>query len=356
MNFLYNSKNSIHCNSSVVKFNTLRLSCKKIKFIFIRYTTIIIYQEFCRLSRKGIEKMQFMEICQLYMREKKLQGVKTSTLSNYAYTMESLFSVALLKDLSENSLYDFIENLNFKFSRKTVIDKVNLLNDILKFAYEKGFIPNNIILPVPAPLRQKIQIFHEQDQQTLQIYLINKLDYFHFGILLTLFTGLRIGELSALKKGDIVQGVISIDKSMQRIKNFNHKIPSKTRLIIDRPKTEHSIRKIPMIEGLHPFFEELYSPLPSDSYVLTGTTSYIEPRTIERRYKKILEETEITYKVFHTLRHTFATNCIKSGMDIKTLSEILGHASVKITLERYVHPDMEMKKQAIKKLDMLKRS
>lgn len=297
-----------------------------------------------------------MEICSLYMREKKLQGVKTSTLSNYAYTMENLFSVSLLKDLSENSLYEFIENLNCKLSRKTVIDKINLLNDILKFAYEKALIPNNIVLPVPTPFRQQIHIYNEQEQQNLQVYLINNINYFHFGILLTLFTGLRIGELSALKKGDIEQGIITIDKSIQRIKNFNKTVPSKTLLVIDKPKTKHSIRKIPMIEGLNQFFHQLYSLLPSDSYILTGTQSYIEPRTIERRYKKILEKTGIQFKVFHTLRHTFATNCIKSGMDIKTLSEILGHASIKVTLERYVHPDMEMKKQAIKKLDMIKRS
>ncbi len=305
--------------------------------------------------KEGTKKMQFSEICSLYLREKRLEGVKVSTLSNYTYTIESLF-LPYLTNLSEANFYRLIEYLLENFARKTMIDKIILLNDILRFAYNKKLILETITLPVPKENRKKIEIFNDSEKDILQGYLIRHLDFFHFGVLLCLFTGLRVGELAALQKKHIQNGLVTIKQTLQRVKNFNHESNKKTVILIDAPKTHCSMREIPLLDDLSIIFENLYSNLESDCYILTGTRDYMEPRTIERRYKSLLEGIGINYKVFHTLRHTFATNCVKAGIDIKTLSEILGHASVKITLERYVHSDVEMKREAMKKLGIAKLS
>ena len=87
-----------------------------------------------------------------------------------------------------------------------------------------------------------------------------------------------------------------------------------------------------------------------ECYLLTGAENYIDPRTFYGKYRRFLEECGIGPYNYHALRHTFATRCVESGADIKSLSEILGHADVSVTLGRYVHPSMEQKKQTIEKM------
>ena len=90
-----------------------------------------------------------------------------------------------------------------------------------------------------------------------------------------------------------------------------------------------------------------------DIYVITGTDYFMEPRTCLDKYKKILKTTGINDYTFHALRHTFATRCVEMGFDIKSLSEILGHANINVTLQRYVHPSMEMKRRQMERLKPL---
>lgn len=158
------------------------------------------------------------------------------------------------------------------------------------------------------------------------------------GILLCLYTGLRIGEICALKWEDIdlVNQVIHVKKTLQRIKNPNAITP-KTIVIIDEPKSAKSIRDIPIPTFMLPQIAKLKRNVSSDRYFLTCSSNYTEPRTYQYKYKTFLKHIGVPYKNFHVLRHTFATQCIRLGIDVKTVSELLGHASVKITLERYVH-------------------
>ena len=124
--------------------------------------------------------------------------------------------------------------------------------------------------------------------------------------------------------------------------------PTKTKILISEPKSQCSIREIPITKTLRGFLE-LYQN--EKGYVLTGKENkFIEPRTMQNRYKVILETCGISNANFHTLRHTFATRCIEVGFDVKSLSEILGHANVNITLNRYVHPSMAMKQKNMDKL------
>ncbi len=164
---------------------------------------------------------------------------------------------------------------------------------------------------------------------------------------------LRKDEICALKWEDIsfVDNCIYIKKTMQRVQ-VNGKSDHKTKIIITCPKSNCSFRIIPIPKVLLIYLKEFQNK--SDSYLLTGDANkIIEPRTMQNRFKSILEKLKIEPANYHSLRHTFATRCVELGFDVKSLSEILGHASINITLNRYVHPSMELKQKNMNKLSCL---
>ncbi len=170
------------------------------------------------------------------------------------------------------------------------------------------------------------------------------------GILTALHTGIRIGELCALtwKDVDFDEGVLHIRKSLQRIKCSDGQ-KNKTKMILSTPKTVDSIRDIPIPPILLPVL--LSCRKHPDEPVIGGVKSlWIEPRTLQYRFKRILKECDLEYFNFHMLRHAFATRCIEKGFDIKSLSEILGHSNIQITLNLYVHSSLKQKKQLMSML------
>lgn len=139
---------------------------------------------------------------------------------------------------------------------------------------------------------------------------------------------------------DFEKRIITVRKTIQRIQVKNEK--TKTRLIITEPKSSNSVRDIPIPDYL---IKLLYKYINSDKiYVLSGTEKTVEPRTMQYRFAKVLKNSDLPSVHYNSLRHLFATNCIELGFDIKTLSEILGHNSVEITLNCYVHSSMERKR------------
>ena len=142
---------------------------------------------------------------------------------------------------------------------------------------------------------------------------------------------------------DLNNKKINIKKTLVRIKNPEENPKKKTIVIIDEPKSASSIREIPIPDFIIPTLKELSVDATPNTFLISGTEKFVESRTFFNRYKKILTSIELEKYNFHALRHTFATRCIENGCDPKTLSEILGHSSVKITLERYVHPNYENK-------------
>lgn len=201
----------------------------------------------------------------------------------------------------------------------------------------------------------EISIFTDEEQSKIESYCINNMDGYSFGVLLCLYTGLRIGELCALKWGDIdiSEGVINIRRTAQRLK----KDENNTFLCVSYPKTASSVRKIPIPDCIMEIVKDFWKGQTDDIYIFTNSPDLpAEPRTFQYRYRKYLEEAEVRYRKFHTLRHTFATRCISFGMDMKTLSEILGHSNVRITLEYYCHTTMEHKKEQMNRLFLLSRN
>ena len=278
---------------------------------------------------------------------KVISGIKRSTLSTYTYKSKVLLSKLPenIEDIQECNLLQTIHELTS--NQKWRKDMIALLKDFMGYAYKKGYIDFTMdFIPIPRNKDhgKKIEVLTMQEQKLLEKYLIQNFSFFSFGVLLAMFTGIRIGELSALKFSDMEDNTLFINKTLQRVKNFSKEATSKTIIQIDTPKSDTSIRKIPLI----PFLTELKTHLHfnENNYILTGENHYIEPRTIERRFEKIMEECRIEKRNFHTLRHTFATTAIQRNMSLKILSELMGHSSIKST-EIYLHLDLETKRKSM---------
>lgn len=176
--------------------------------------------------------------------------------------------------------------------------------------------------------KEEMRVFSLDEQQKLTLVLLEDTDLIKFGVLLSLYTGIRIGELCALRWGNlnIEEGILSIKETMQRIKDTSNLSVNKTKIVITEPKSKCSIRDIP----LPPFVVNIARQFQNgnSTFILTGEKNrYIEPRTMQNRFKSLVRESQIRETNYHALRHTFATRCIEVGFEIKTLSEIFSHVS-----------------------------
>lgn len=229
-------------------------------------------------------------------------------------------------------------------SAKTVNDILIILGLAFAFAEEEY----NISLPKISFLREErkeARVLSTAEQRQLTSYLLLEMDIYKFGALLALYTGIRIGELSALMWEDVQSNYLLINKTMQRLRGDL----GKTEIIIGSPKSESSNRVVPLPEFLLSYVEHFRKPY---GYVIsTNRCIHTEPRVLQQKFRVITDTCGLDGVTFHTLRHTFATRCVEAGFDVKTLSEILGHADVKTTLNRYVHSSFELKQMNMAKLE-----
>ena len=268
--------------------------------------------------------------------------VKESSLANYKQKFEKhilpAFGDILCSELSANAINAFIaKKLENGLSAGFVRDIFTVFKSMLKFAqeeYDFKLSLKNIALP-KIDKRAACSI-DENEQKALVSYLKEHIDLTSFGVLISLLMGVRIGELCGLRWNDIdfENKTLWINRTVQRISAAEGN--RKTKVIISAPKSESSRRVISIPDCLMPYFDMFRA----DGYILSGSEKVIEPRTMQYRYKKILAATKVAEHNYHRLRHTFATNCIGSGFDAKTLSNVLGHSSITLTLTRYVHPDI----------------
>lgn len=230
-----------------------------------------------------------------------------------------------------------------------------IVDAALRFGITAGLCPPKAIhVRKPTASKKEISILDLADQKKLESAFRNHPDRTKLGILLSLEMGLRIGEVCALRWEDIdlETNVIHVRATVVRIKNPDCGSLQKSVLAIDCPKTKASIRDIPIPSMLIPFLLNLkYQD--SSGFVISNTVGFISPRTYDYRYHRILEDCGIPPVNYHALRHTFATRCIEAGVDVKSLSEMLGHANVSITLNTYIHSSMELKRTQIEKLAVL---
>lgn len=226
-----------------------------------------------------------------------------------------------------------------KLSCSTLNSIKNVLTQILHFGQSSVEITINKNMLQSFDYNDKEPVFSKDEQQKLQNYLLKDIDGYKLGIYVCMLTGLRLGEICALRieNIDLAKRTIKVTQTAQRIKSTE--ATSKTQLIVSSPKTVNSIRTIPICDVL---YSVLNVHMSNTTYLVNGY-EIMEPRTYQYFFYKVLDVLSIEKKNFHSLRHTFATNCIDSGMDPKCLSEILGHSDVKTTWNRYVHPSLEQK-------------
>ena len=237
-------------------------------------------------------------------------------------------------------------------SSKTVKDILSVLRLAINYAENIGIICNVNFNAISIKSSDtNIEVLSGSQRERLSYHLISNMNNTNLGILMCLYTGMRIGEICALKFEDIssVDRVVHIRKTMQRIQNFGNE-ESKTSVIITPPKSKSSVRDIPLPNFIMNILKNDFNCC-EKAYLLSGDANYVEPRTLENRFKAVMKSCGIENVNFHILRHTFATHSIEVGFETKSLSEILGHSSVNITLNRYVHSSMELKRANMAKLD-----
>lgn len=298
-------------------------------------------------------KRKFEECSEIWLCSQKY-SVKESTLSHYYDIVRNHIVPVLgnmfIEKISVKDLVDFnnylLEHGNRKndsgLSPKTVRDIDVVLHQILKF--------NGIEIKVKGPklVKKDITILDREEQKKIENYIYNHLNSYNVGIMISLNTGLRIGEVCALKWEDVdlVNEVIYVRKTILRVKDLNH--PNKSKVIINGPKTEAGMRSVPINKRLVLLLKKLQSK--PENFILTNSTRFIEPRNYYDRYRTILKKLKIENHNYHALRHTFATRCIEVGADSTSLSEVLGHLNIKTTLSLYVHPTFENKRKFLEKI------
>lgn len=292
--------------------------------------------------------------------------VKESTYIRYKNTIENHIRPELGKYPVSKISSELIENFIIKksqngklsgggLSNKSLSDIIVIIKETFKFAQSHGEIVSCNFNMIPIrKVTNKMRVLSVSEEQKLVTVISNSTDRYKLGVLICLYTGIRIGELCALKCKNIsiTDKTLKIEATMQRLQCDDFNCTSKTKITITDPKTYNSVRIIPLpdflLEKIKPFIT-----MPN-AYLLSGNSiDIVEPRTMQNRFKSYLKQGMISDANFHSLRHTFATRCVEVGFDVKTLSEILGHSSVKITLDKYVHSSMQLKRMSMEKLNSI---
>ena len=313
----------------------------------------------------SLRAVVYNDILDGWLRASKLK-TKESTYARYSQLVRTHIKPHLgryqLSKISTQQIEVFLEHLLSEgrldgtggLSPKTVTDILAIIKNTMEYArcQNMAVICNLAKLSVKGK-EKEMRVLTPEEQDALAAVLVHNMDRYKFGVLLSLYTGIRIGELCALQWGDFETNLstLTVRKTMQRVKITDDISSRKTKIIITEPKSQCSVREIP----LPPFMVEIAKSFQSnpDAFVLSGTVSqYVEPRTMQNRFQTYVKQSGITAANYHALRHSFATRCVELSFDIKTLSTILGHASVNITLNRYVHSSMELKKANMNKFSL----
>lgn len=274
--------------------------------------------------------------------------IKYSTYVKYENIIKSHYDGSVgnisVRLVNTKTLQQFTDELLNKSLSTTTINNILI---VLGMGFEYAKETYGIICPkvhLLKPEYDEMDVLSKVEQQKLVNHLLKDTDIYNFAILLALYTGLRIGELCALQWKDISNGRIYVSKTMQRIRINS----GKTEVVITPPKTEKSNRCVPIPSFLLPIVNIF--KIQSGYVIRQNNGKFVEPRLMQIKFSQRIKSYGIRETHFHTLRHTFATRCIESGMDVKTLSEILGHTDVRTTLNKYVHSSFELKQSSIDKL------
>lgn len=264
------------------------------------------------------------------------------------YELDELTPLVLQRYITE-----LIESGNMKTGKGLAANSVNgiitVIQNSLKLAYALGTIKEYAADKIrrPKTKEKEVTCFTLSEQKKIERAALAGKKTKWLGIVVCLYTGLRIGELLALewKDVDFQKGMLTVSKSRHEGKDENGRYAH----IVESPKTVSSRRCIPLPKQILCELRMLKRKSRS-LYVISNGESSIPVRSYQRSFERLLKKLDIPHKGFHALRHTFATRALECGMDVKMLSELLGHKDPAVTLRRYVHSLMEQKKEMMNKV------
>ena len=295
-------------------------------------------------------------------KEFKLKTCKRSSVSAYMLTIKNIILPILgdyeLESVGSKEAESIKQACEDKgLSKKTIQDVIICLKNILKVANILEVAETKTISVLWGTgnneVKKQVEAYDKEQVRKLVASLEETPSFKNLGLLITIYSGMRIGEVCALqwKDIDLEERVIRVNKSIQRIYTEEDTMGKmKTELLISTPKTKSSQREIPIVQPLFKMMKDFAKICRPDYFVCSGTTTPIEPRTYRSYYMKKIEEIGLPRLKFHGLRHTFATQLIASKADVKTVSAILGHSDITTTLNTYVHPSRDDKRNALSKL------
>lgn len=311
----------------------------------------------------------FQDILYLWLKSNQI-NLKNQTYSKYVFLIENhiipILGNVKIERIESELLNQFLyeQSLNGRLDKQgglaaSYLQTIHfIITSALDFSVKEGY-RSSFIGKVSKPNMKKnlriLNVLTAEEQNLLENYLLQETDTYKLGILLSICMGLRIGEVCGLKWEDIdVRArTLHIQHTVERISNtLNANDGQKTILALCDTKTISSNRIIPIPSII---FSQLKKFQKSNGFVVPGKKyEYTDPRTLQNKFHKALISCGLKSTNFHALRHTFATRCIETGFDIKTLSEILGHSNVTITLNIYVHSSLEHKRKQIELLSSIR--
>lgn len=313
---------------------------------------------------KGCDQVLYKEWLVDWLGNYVSPSVKPRTYERYLEIVRNRLIIKLgnydVKDLTpliiQKYITELMQNGNMKTGRGLSSNSVNtviaVIQNSMSIAFDIGITDEYVMdkLKRPKIQEKKITCFSPAEQKVIEQAVINDKRSKMFGIVLCLYTGLRIGELLALEWKDIdfLNHEISVDKTCYDGKNKDGIYCRFTSV----PKTDTSNRVIPIPKQLIPVLRNLKRKSSSE-YVISDGDKTISVRSYQRSFELLLKKLNIQHRGFHSLRHTFATRALECGIDVKTLSEILGHKNPTVTLHRYAHSMMEHKKEMMDRLGKL---
>ncbi len=308
------------------------------------------------------QQMTFLDLAMEWLMNKSYQ-IKQSTINKYQMIIGKYIAI-YFKDIQlstistvliEKIMRRIYEENNEQLSFNTFKGIFYVIKSVITYGIHSEYIPQIYITFSINDNKEieEVQVLNEEQERKLVTYLMKNISNpNHLGIFLSLYTGMRLGEVCALaiKDIDFEQKVISINKTVQRLRDSNSR---ETHLSITSPKSKHSKRTIPITNFLFKILKkyelENYS---KENFLISKKEIPYEPRTLQYAFQRVMVKCGYDGFHFHCLRHTFATKCVHSGFEIKTLSEILGHSSVAFTMNRYVHSDINEKRKQMDKLEV----
>lgn len=301
-----------------------------------------------------MEQITFKDFVEIWKKEK-FRQVRLSSFVGYdsfiIHHLKPYFDKMFLHEINEERIQEFIYLKSQILRIRSVRMLIMILRMILWQGIKKGYCELQqleLIYPRESS-SSRITVFTKNEQKVLIDYLLTNPSYKNIGLLICIYTGIRIGEIAALKWKDIdiVHNQITISRTLQRLYHNGS-----TTIVEGSCKTARSNRVIPMCKVLQDIIQPLKETSNADFYVARNSTKPVEPRRYREHFKRVLEALNLPVIKFHSLRHSFATRLIETGVDVKTVSDILGHAKVSTTLDLYVHPNDTQKMDAIEKAFM----